>query len=267
MKMYKLWRICVAIATTCYCQQSFAFSHAPEYPQDYYEWSIAIISPSFYPVKVSESYGVYEKEDRTVLMHTFLGFFGATKLTGIRSMIPDYDGFGLPLLTDLARIHQIGEVKKLPDSIYIYWVSLYNQRFFATKFDIPDSVKQRALVKTARPYSPNVACYENTLYFGLLPNGQAKVWQGGCDRFTFLEELAPATEQDQDINGFDASVYKEDFYQDIQQRAQAEGITLDPIPWDKLNRTFTYDRQKAMDAYLERMKAKVHQPKAASSQP
>ena len=254
MKMYKLLRICVVIVTICYCQQSLSFSHAPEYPEGYYEWRIGIISPSFYPVKVSESYGVYDKEDRTVLMHTSLGFWGATKLTSIRSMIPDYDGFGLPLLTDLALLHQKGEVKKLPDSIYIYWVSLYNQRFFATKFDIPETVKQRAFVKTARPYSPNVACYPNTFYFGLLPNGKAKVWQGGCDTFTFIEELEPATEQDKDINGFDASVYKDDFDEDIQKRAEAEGVKLNPIPWEKINRTYTYDRQKAIDAYLERMK-------------
>ncbi len=238
-----------------------------QFPEAMHPWRVGIIVPSFYPVKVSNMYAVYEKEDLTVQMINFLMLMGRSDLTNIRTMIPDYDGFGLPLLTGAASIVQIGNHKKLPDSIYIYWVSLFNQRFFAIKYDIPDQFRKQALVKRQLKDSTQFECYENFIYFGLLPNGHAKVWQGGCGYFTLIEEVPPTLEKQHDIDGFDAQVYVDSYQKDIQQRAQAEGVTLDPIPWDKLNRTFTYDRQKAMDAYLERMKAKVHQPKAASSQP
>ncbi len=266
MKIINLLGLYLSLFTLISCSNGLAVSQETKLPEAMHPWRVGIIVPSFYPVKISNIYGVYEHEDLTINMINFWMLESQSEPENIRTMIPDYDGFGLPLLTEHASIVQVGNKKKLPDSIYIYWVSLYNQRFFATKYNIPDRVRQQALVERKRKYTQSV-CYENFLYFGLLPNGQAKVWQGGCGNFTLIEEVPPTLEKQHDIDGFDAQVYKDSYQKVIQQRAQAEGVKLDPIPWDKLNHVFVYDKQKAIDAYLEKMKSQGAAKIPTSTQP
>ncbi|MFB9137313.1 DUF2931 family protein [Vibrio olivae] len=235
---------------------SFAFSSVPELPKDFKPWRIGVSMPSFYPVKVSKAYGVNEKQDWTVLMHNHMSYMGASQLSNVRSAIPDYDGFGLPLIPGSSMLRQIGRMEQLPDTIYLYWVSLFNQRFFVTQYQIPEEVKQRMMIPHPISYNETRSCYETYLYFGLMPNGQAKIWQGGCDGFTFIEEVPPTREMQKDTSGHDAEAYYRNYHDKLQQRASSEGITLDPIPWEKVNHVFYYDEEIAYQANLERMRQK-----------
>ena len=234
---------------------SFAFSSVPELPDDFFPWRIGISMPSFYPAKVTKAYAVNEEQDWTVLMHNHMTYMGSSQLKVVRGIIPEYDGFGLPLAPSFSILKQLNKTKQLPDTIYLYWVSLYNQRFFLTKYDIPQKVKNRMMIPYPRSYNNTRSCYKTELYFGLLPNGNAKVWLAGCHRnFEFIEEVEPTAELDKDTSGHTAEVYYHEYYDDLKSRAESEGVTLDPIPWEKVNHVFYYDKEKAYERNLERMK-------------
>ncbi len=231
-----------------------AFSSVPELPKDFRPWQIGITMPSFYPARVTKAYGVNESQDWTVLMHNHFTYMSSSRLKVIRGMIPEYDGYGLPLMPSFSRLKQIGRMKQLPDTIYLYWVSIYNQRFFVTKYQLPEKIKQKMLVPHPVSFNSTRSCYQTYIYFGLLPNGHAKVWLGGCDNFTFIEEVKPTMEMDKDTSGHTAEVYYHEYYDDLKSRAESEGVTLDPIPWEKVNHVFYYDKEKAYERNLERMK-------------
>lgn len=78
--------------------------------------------PSFYPVRVTQVYGVNNKEDWTVLIHNFMTFVSDSDVEYIRNRFPDYDGFGLPHALGITSRNQIGTgTNHLPDTLYVYW--------------------------------------------------------------------------------------------------------------------------------------------------
>ncbi|HGS4862469.1 TPA: DUF2931 family protein [Vibrio cholerae] len=214
-------------------------------------WSISVTMPSFYPIDVTQAYGVNNKEDWTVLLHGYMHTMRNSELDRIQGRFPDYDGFGLPLAR-YTRGVQIGTgTTRLPDTLYLYWVSLFDTKFYVTKYEIPNNVKQLAATKTTytrRDGATVDSCYRAEFIFGLLPNGQAKVWLDGCGETIYLTELAPDQTPDRDSNGFKADTYKESSYiRNIQQRAKDAGVELEPIPWDKVNKVYSIYEIKTLD--------------------
>ncbi|EOW9439924.1 DUF2931 family protein [Vibrio cholerae] len=207
-------------------------------------WRVGVTMPSFYPVKVTRVYGVNNKEDWTVLIHNFMTFVSDSDISYIRQIFPDYDGFGLPHALGITSRSQIGVgTTQLPDTLYMYWVSLFDTKFYVTKYEIPDNVKQ--LVATKKTYTKWNGfivdpCYRAEFIFGLLPNGQAKVWLSGCGETIYLTELAPDQILDRDSNGVKFDSYrKSSSFADVQQRAKDAGVELEPIPWDKVNKVYS----------------------------
>ncbi|GHW45099.1 nitroreductase [Vibrio cholerae] len=97
-------------------------------------WSISVTMPSFYPIDVTQAYGVNNKEDWTVLLHGYMHTMRNSELDRIQGRFPDYDGFGLPLAR-YTRGVQIGTgTTRLPDTLYLYWVSLFDTKFYVTKW-------------------------------------------------------------------------------------------------------------------------------------
>ncbi|HGS4484445.1 TPA: DUF2931 family protein [Vibrio cholerae] len=210
-------------------------------------WRVSVTMPSFYPVNVTQVYGVNNKEDWTVLLHGYLHTMRNSELDRVRKSFSDYDGFGLSLVNGT-----IGTgTTHLPDTLYLYWVSLFDTKFYVTKYDIPENVKK--FISTEVSYTRIdgaffKSCYRTQFIFGLLPNGQAKVWLGGCGQTTFLAELAPDQTPDRDSNGFKADTYKESSYiRNIQQRAKDAGVEVEPIPWDKVNKVYSRYEIKTLD--------------------
>ncbi|WP_277868809.1 DUF2931 family protein [Salinivibrio sp. IB574] len=84
-------------------------------------WQVSVVTPSFYPIKITQAYGVNEEQDWTMPLHGLAQTMRKSELEYVRTVFPDYDGFGLPLsiLTGVSG-SQLGSANKhLPDSIYI----------------------------------------------------------------------------------------------------------------------------------------------------
>ncbi|EGQ8411690.1 nitroreductase [Vibrio cholerae] len=206
-------------------------------------WRVGVTMPSFYPVNVTQVYGVNNKEDWTVLLHGYLHTMRNSELDRVRKSFSDYDGFGLSLVNGTIGT-QIGTgTTHLPDTLYLYWVSLFDTKFYVTKYEIPTSVKQLIATKTTYTRRDGAivdSCYRAEFIFGLLPNGQAKVWLDGCGETIYLTELAPDQILDRDSNGVKFDSYrKSSSFVDVQQRAKDAGVELEPIPWDKVNKVYS----------------------------
>ncbi|EGR4139795.1 DUF2931 family protein [Vibrio cholerae] len=207
-------------------------------------WRVGVTMPSFYPVKITQIYGVNEKENWTVLIHNIIPRMSDSDIEYIRQIFPDYDGFGLPHALGITSRSQIGVGStQLPDTLYVYWVSLFDTKFYVTKYEIPTSVKQLIATKTTYTRRDGAivdSCYRAEFIFGLLPNGQAKVWLDGCGETIYLTELAPDQILDRDSNGVKFDSYrKSSSFADVQQRAKDAGVELEPIPWDKVNKVYS----------------------------
>ncbi|WP_217526869.1 DUF2931 family protein [Vibrio cholerae] len=214
-------------------------------------WSISVTMPSFYPANVTQVYGVNDKENWTALLHGYLHTMRNSELKRIQERFTDYDGFGLSLLNTTMGV-QIGTgTTHLPDTLYLYWVSLFDTKFYVTKYEIPTSVKQLIATKTTYTRRDGAivdSCYRAEFIFGLLPNGQAKVWLDGCGETIYLTELAPDQILDRDSNGVKFDSYrKSSSFADVQQRAKDAGVELESIPWDKVNKVYSRYEIKTLD--------------------
>ncbi|AQM21258.1 DUF2931 family protein [Vibrio anguillarum] len=226
-------------------------NNAKYVPRD--KWRVGVVMPSFYPVKVTQAYGVNENENWTSLLHSFTPqSFSNSELSNARKKLPNYDGFGLPLhAISITSRYQIGGTNHLPDSVYLYWVSLVNTQFYVTKYIVPESIKQLMAKQDSYTRANGFVvnpCYRTDFVFGLLPNGQAKVWLRGCGETVYLAELAPDKVMDRDSNGFTADTYKEASYLGrIHQRAKDAGVSIDPIPWDKVDKVYSMEEIKYLN--------------------
>ncbi|MBF4302351.1 DUF2931 family protein, partial [Vibrio anguillarum] len=60
-------------------------------------WSVSISMPTFYPVSVTQAYGVNDAQDWTSPLHTFSQFMRISAFENINKRFHEYDGFGLPI--------------------------------------------------------------------------------------------------------------------------------------------------------------------------
>ncbi|MBL4276442.1 DUF2931 family protein [Vibrio fluvialis] len=219
------------------------------------KWQVSIVMPSLYPVNVTQAYGINDSEDWTVLVHNFTQFMSTSELSYVREKLPGYNGFGLPLHPiSIIRRNQIGGTNHLPDAIYIYWGSLVNTKFYVTKYELDKSVKELMATRGSfRRENGFVVknCYRNEIIFGLLPDGRAKVWLEGCGETIYVKELPPDRILDHDSNGKRVEDYKNSsLFTDVKKRAEDEGVSIDPIPWDKVNKVYTLEKVKTLDEAL-----------------
>ncbi|WP_391087149.1 DUF2931 family protein [Vibrio sp. NH-UV-68] len=220
---------------------SCAFVKTPSVPEDMPKWRIGYAMSSLYPAKITEAYGVNEEKDWTSFVHNDMHFLTRTELSSIKKDLPDYDGFSLVLGAPVTVKRQVGGTRELPDSIYIYWASISNARFFATRYDLSEEVKQQmALKKKFITWDgAELDCYDKDIIFGFLPNGHTKVWLDGCGEYKYLTELSPDAELDADTFGNNAEIYKANYSDRIAERAKQAGVSIDPIPWDKVNKVYS----------------------------
>ncbi|MGD8110995.1 DUF2931 family protein [Vibrio sp. TRT 17S01] len=224
-----------------------AFSKVPDIPQDLPKWRIGYAMSSFYPVKVTQAYGINEEQDWTSYIHNEMHFWRRSKLDYVRRTHPDYDGYGIALGSPVAKKDQVAGATSLPDFVYIYWASLANAKFYVTKFELTDEIKKNMMIKDEyiRFDGVNRECYRTDIIFGFLPNGNTKVWLYGCGGYTYLTEIAADSEVDRDTFGNDAEIYKKNYADRIVKRAEAEGAKLFPIPWDKVNKVYEWQDLKS----------------------
>ncbi|MCF7353235.1 DUF2931 family protein [Vibrio sp. CK2-1] len=219
-----------------------AFSQVPEVPKDKMKWRIGVTAPSFYPIYVSKSYGVNEQEDWTSILFNHTAVLRRISLSNTQEWLSDYDGFGTALNSlTIDFPYQMGGTNHLPDSIYVYWTSMHDLKFYVTKFDVSDKIKALMLRKKYRRHNGKErSCYTNDFVLGLLPNGHAKVWLYGCLDYIYVGELEPFKIMQQDYQGVKATELSETtaFFKTIEKQANDLGYSLFPIPWDKVNKTY-----------------------------
>nr|WP_319020564.1 DUF2931 family protein [Vibrio litoralis] len=105
-------------------------------------------TPSFYNVEVSQAYGINEQEDWTSVLFSYSQLSNFNNLKNIQQWFPNYDGFGIALNPGAGVAPaQIGGTNHLPDSIYVYWTSMHDLKFYVTKFDLSDKIKALMLKK------------------------------------------------------------------------------------------------------------------------
>lgn len=211
------------------------------------QWSIRVAMPSFYPVSISQAYGINGDQDWTSPIHNMLSTMSTSRLSSVRKRIPNYDGYGIPIDTFTSVLgRQVSGTNQLPDTIIINWVSLTNIKFYLTKLDLSEEIKRimSSKVSYARPNGTiENLCFRTEVVFGLLPDGRAKVFVKGCGELIYIAELEPERVMDHDSHGFGADDYKKRSYlKRIQTRAEEAGVSIDPIPWDKVNKVYSSDK-------------------------
>ena len=218
-----------------------AFSRVPDVPEDMPNWRVGYAMSTLYPVKVTQAYGVNDSRGWTSFIQLDMHFMTRTQLEKVREYYPNYDGFSISLGMHVPPKRQVMATNVFPDSVYIYWSSVTNQSFFATKFDL--TPKMKTVMSTKEPFTRfdgfKTHCYRSDIVFGFLPNGNTKVWLDGCGEYKFVTELEPVEEFDMDTFGNDAEIIRDNYSEDMAERAKQLGATLDPIPWDKVNKVYS----------------------------
>lgn len=220
-------------------------------------WRVSISTPSVYPVSVTQAYGVNDEEDWTSLLHNFSQFMRISDFKNINPRFDGYDGYGLPI-ADYAmnQQEQIAPIKLPPNELYIYWTSLINTKFFVTKYEVPSNVRELMGRKGQyRSWDGTLEgdCYRTEFVFGLLPDGNAKIYLRGCGEIVFLKDLAANRNLDKDANGASAEMYiNGSVLGDIHKRAADQGVSLDPIPWDKVNKVYAKEPIISLEEVLDR---------------
>ena len=209
------------------------------YPVDFGEWEVRVISPSFYPVMIDELYGINEEEDWTMYVRGFGHTWSDSELANAKKKIPDYDGFGIPLhIISSTRGSQNGK-KTLPEFIYVYWASLAEGKYYVNKFDLTTGMREGMMLDHPQTRSNGSIkhCYQKNIVLGLLPGGTAKVWSLGCDQYTYLGKVEPAKEFESYPSNI---VFYEAMQKKAEKRAADNGVELFPIPYDKVDKVFEY---------------------------
>ncbi|MFM2590148.1 DUF2931 family protein [Vibrio sp. TBV020] len=219
----------------------YAFAKTPEVPSDMPKWRVGYAMSHLYPAKVTQAYGVNEQGDWTSFLHNDQQYLFRTELSRMHRYLPDYDGYGIVLGTPVGYSGQVMGTQILPDSVYIYWSSISNQRFFLTKFDLGDSLKKEMVEKRIFTTWDGVEldCYNKDIIFGFLPNGNTKLWLRGCGEYKYITELKPEAELTADTFGNDADIYKANYGKKMAARAKEVGAVLDPIPWDRVDKVYS----------------------------
>ncbi|MEL7292520.1 MAG: DUF2931 family protein [Pseudomonadota bacterium] len=235
--MVRLISALLFIMSTASC----AFVKTPSVPDDMPQWRIGYAMSSLYPAKITKAYGVNEEQDWTSFVHNDMHFMSRTDLASLQKNIPEYNGFGLVLGSPVTEKRQVAGSRSLPDTVYIYWASIANQRFFTTKWQLPPDVKKVMSTKERYTRWDGVVsdCYRTDMIFGFLPNGNTKIWLYGCGEYKYITEITADAELEADTFGNNAEIYKANYSDRIAERAKQAGVSIDPIPWDEVNKVYS----------------------------
>jgi len=235
----------------------------PNFPQDewFRPWRIGAAIPYGYASNVIEAYGVNTTEEWISLMLPYGNLGSSTRLNlhNMRDNLNDdtYDGYGLPLhpFTNFAP-SQIGlGTNVLPDQIYMIWNSLYDDTEYTTVIDITPQIKTAMTKPYPHLWLEGQNCYQTTFIMGLLPNGRAKLWLDGCRFYTYIGQFEPRkakpyNSEPSDKNENPAYIV-----------ARKEGLTIDPIPWEKVEQVWHNRKQDTIQTLEEALKRPAYSAK------
>ncbi|MFM2487010.1 DUF2931 family protein [Celerinatantimonas yamalensis] len=210
--------------------------------KEYSAWSVGYVAPTYYPVDIRSIDPTDNEGNSITEIGAQVPSVGET-LKEVRQYFPHYDGYALPvdMLTFQTR-RQLGiGTKVLPDMITIHWVSLINVKFYETRLKITKSIKQKInkTILVRLIWSPDtvVKCHYSHFIFGFIPNGDVKVWLGGCSQLDYIETLKPYKIEHQGANDFLRKMYKKELQQTMFKHFKKIGYPNPlPIQWDKIDK-------------------------------
>lgn len=237
MKLHKLLLVLFTLIGVSSCVE-------PEYPDDerFQPWRIGAAIPYGYVSTVIDAYGVNETEDWTSMMLPYGNLVSSSRLnmSNIKDNLDaDYDGYGLPLhsLSNFTP-NQIGLGRKsIPERLYMVWYSAFDTTEYATAINITPQIKAAILKPYPHTWLEGQNCYQTNFMFGLLPNGQVKLWLEGCNIYTYVGEFEPEKVMP------NPTPYKTKDENPAFRLAKKEHIEIEPIPWDKVDRVW-YNKNK-----------------------
>lgn len=215
----------------CGSQNIFAKS------EDIPPWEVSIAMPMYYPIQTLDVYGINKEEDWTIpLIGLQLASKNNSDFKYVRNQFSQqkYDGYGV-LLADFVNGHavQAGGTSVPPDSIYVKWVSLYDNTLYYTKIDLSKNVRKfmthKNYIKGRKsPY------YINSIVLGFLPNGNVKVWLYGYGKYFYIKEQGPEQKIKTKVpNKYDPGKYNNVIARLIDN-ANKENYKIVPVPWGKI---------------------------------
>ena len=240
LKITKLLSLMCAVGVTTSCASS------PEFPKDFTKWDIRIFHPYLYSTSAYFVYGYNKEHDFVFPMLRPSYPARMYSMSQIRRMLDwqDYDGFGLQLTGGGANAEQIGDIKTLPDQVFVEWQA-FDYAIYKTRLDVTDEMKTVMKTPHLSPMGWDEACYQTSFAFGLLPDGRAKVWLYGCEIFTYVGEVEPVEK---------VREHPREYYEDsngFYVRSKELGVKAEPIPWDKVEKVYYSDKMFTMNTLEE----------------
>ncbi|MDC0610752.1 DUF2931 family protein [Vibrio sp.] len=206
--------------------------------KDIPSWRVKIAMPAYYPAIPLDIYGINNKKDWTIPLLVGPLSTNNNALGNIRRYYDKsyYDGFGIILDPFVnGSIDQPMRNSVPPDSMYLKWVSLFNNTLYYTKINFSDDVLNYMTFKDKhRKRKSN--CYHNTIVLGFLPNGHVKTWLFGCSEYVYIGEQEPDKTIKTKVPGeFDPERWATVPEYRIK-KAKEDGSDIIPVPWNKVDK-------------------------------
>lgn len=228
--------ILLGIGIVCLgCGNSYSLTQQDDIPS----WSVRLSMPSYYPIKALDIYGINNEKDWAIpLIGLSMAGNNSADLKYVRSFYSpeEYDGFSLvlnPFINGTGSQAQRNSVQ--PDSMYIKWISLFDNTLYYTKIHFSDDVIKFMNYQEYDDLNHS-DCYHNTIVLGFLPNGHVKTWLYGCGRYTYISVQDP----DKIIKTKVSNEYDPKDWATVPQylinKAKKYGVDIIPVPWDKVDK-------------------------------
>ena len=208
------------------------------YLEDGSNWHIYATAPYYYDVYIERINGINETQD-WVTSHLQLNRSDDSKKERIayaKYKNWAFDPFGLDLYGNYVNSGQAIQSKvNAPERVFIAWLSLAEGQFYQMVYYLSAEVRAKILHGNLHKNQGGLDC-SSRLTFGFIPGGEVNVWLSVCHQYTFLERVKAQ------VGPLDESYYGEGHQSRLypalirrqKEKAQADGVSLFPIPPERL---------------------------------
>ncbi len=205
--------------------------------KDGHTWSIYATAPFYYGVEV-EHISTVNQAQNWVTSHLHLQRPSRSKeewITYAKVEDWEFDPFGFELYGNNVNSAQAIYPKvNAPEKVFIAWLSLAEGKYYRLNYSLSPELRQTMQHNLLYKDKGGLGC-GSILLFGFIPGGEANVWLDACGKYTFIERVKAQwgpLDEAYDSRGMDS------FYpmliEEHRERAEADGVTLFPIPPERL---------------------------------
>ena len=200
-------------------------------------WHIYATAPYYYDVYIERINGINETQD-WVTSHLQLRRKYSSKEERIayaKYKNWAFDPFGLDLYGRYVNSGQAIKYKvNAPERVFIAWLSLAEGQFYQMVYYLSAELRQAILHNNLNKDQGGLDC-SSVLLFGFIPGGDVNVWLSACGKDTFIERVkAQIGPLDEAYDKRNMDLYYPNLIKRMQKKAEADGVTLFPIPPERL---------------------------------